>query len=276
MYLALASPHTPIVPTAEWKGKSGLNAYGDFVMQTDWSVGQVLQGLETNGLAQNTLVIFTSDNGCSPAAGVGELERQGHYPSYVFRGYKADIWDGGHHIPFLARWPGKIQPGSASDQLTCLTDLMATCADLLGIKLPDGAGPDSVSMLPALLGRTTGPLREAAVHHSINGSFAIRQGRWKLELCPGSGGWSAPKPGSAEAKKLPPVQLYDMAADISERANTCQEHQEIVARLTKLLQQYVAEGRSTPGMPLHNDVPVNIWKSKAPAVDDAGKVITHD
>ena len=276
LYLALTAPHTPIVPTREWQGKSGLNAYGDFVMETDWSVGQVLQALEKNGLAENTLVIFTSDNGCSPAANVRELEAKGHYPSYVFRGYKADIWDGGHHIPFLARWPGHIQPGSVSDQLTCLTDLMATCADLLGAKLPEEAGPDSVSILPALLGRATGPLREAVVHHSINGSFALRQDKWKLELCPDSGGWSAPKPGSAEAKRLPPIQLYDMAEDISERANRQKDHPEIVARLTRLLEKYVAEGRSTAGGPLRNDVPVNIWKSKAPGRDDQGKVITHD
>ena len=268
LYLALTSPHTPIVPTGDWRGKSRLNAYGDFVMQTDWSVGQVLQALEESGLSENTLVIFTSDNGCSPAANVQELERKGHYPSYVFRGYKADIWDGGHHIPFLARWPGKIQRGSVSAQLTCLTDLMATCADLLGIKLPEDAGQDSVSILPALLGGATGPLREAVVHHSINGSFAIRQGKWKLELCPDSGGWSDPKPGSAEAKHLPPVQLYDMSQDVGERANTQEQQPEIVARLTKMLQRYVAEGRSTAGQPLSNDVAINIWKSKVPDATD--------
>ena len=280
LYLALTSPHTPIVPTRDWEGKSGLSAYGDFVMQTDWSVGQVLQVLEKNGLAENTLVIFTSDNGCSPAANPQELESKGHYPSYIFRGYKADIWDGGHHIPFLARWPGRIEPGSVSDQLTCLTDLMATCADLLGIKLPDDAGEDSVSVLPAMLGRATVPLREAVVHHSINGSFALRQGKWKLELCPDSGGWSAPKPGSAEAKTLPPVQLYDMAADIGERANTQKDHPEIVARLTKLLEKYVTEGRSTAGRPLRNDEPVNIWKSRAPGAGErstqAKKDINYD
>ncbi len=260
LYLALTSPHTPIVPTRDWEGKSGLNAYGDFVMQTDGSVGQVLQALETNGLAENTLVIFTSDNGCSPAAKVQELESKGHFPSYLFRGYKADIWDGGHHIPFLARWPGHIQPGSVSDRLTCLTDLMATCADILEVRLPDDAGPDSVSILPALLGRATGPVREAVVHHSINGSFALRQGKWKLELCPDSGGWSAPKPGSAEARKLPPIQLYNMAEDISERGNAQKDHPEVVASLTKLLEKHVVEGRSTPGRLLSNDVPVRIWK----------------
>jgi arylsulfatase A len=260
LYLALTAPHTPIVPTQEWQGRSGLNAYGDFVMQTDWSVGQVLEELDKSGLAGNTLVIFTSDNGCSPSANVQELERKGHYPSYIFRGYKADIWDGGHHIPFLARWPGKIEPGSVSEQLICLTDLMATCADLLRTKLPTGAGPDSVSILPALLGRATKPLRDAVVHHSINGSFAIRQGTWKLDLCPGSGGWSAPKPGSAAAKKLPRVQLYDMAADISERDNLETDQPNIVRRLTRQLQHYVAEGRSTVGQPLTNDVKVDILK----------------
>jgi len=276
LYLALTSPHTPIVPTKEWQGKSGLNSYADFVMQTDWSVGQVLQALDDNGLTENTLVIFTSDNGCSPEANVRELEGKGHYPSYVFRGYKADIWDGGHHIPFIARWPGRIQSGSVSDQLTCLNDLMATCADILGVKLPDDAGPDSVSILPAFLGETNKPLREAVVHHSFNGSFAFRQGRWKLELCSDSGGWSAPKPGSAESKKLAPIQLYDMADDIGERANSQKEHPEIVARLTRLLEKYVTEGRSTAGRPLRNDVPIEIWNSKIPATDDEGKIITHD
>jgi arylsulfatase A-like enzyme len=262
LYLALTSPHTPILPTPDWEGKSGLNAYGDFVMQTDWSVGQVLQTLEQTGLSANTLVIFTSDNGCSPAANVQELERKGHYPSHVFRGYKADVWDGGHHIPFIARWPGRIKPSSVSGQLICLTDLMATCADMLGVNLPNDAGEDSVSLLPAMLGHASGPLREAVVHHSINGSFALRAGKWKLELCPDSGGWSAPKPGSAEAKKLPPQQLYDMAQDLSERTNLQEQHAEVVARLTRLLEKYVAEGRSSPGRPLSNDVRVTLRKSK--------------
>ena len=275
LYLALTSPHTPIVPTKDWAGKSGLNAYGDFVMQTDWSVGQVLQALETNGLAANTLVLFTSDNGCSPAAKVQELESKGHYPSYVFRGYKADIWDGGHHIPFLARWPGRIKPGSVSTQLICLTDLLATCADVLGTNLPPGSGPDSVSILPALRGQTA-PVHEAVIHHSVNGSFAVRCGKWKLELCPDSGGWSSPKPGSAEAGKLPPVQLYDMDADMGERANLAAEHPEIVARLTKLLEKYIVDGRTTPGPALKNDVRVNVRKSKALSTDDEGRPITHD
>lgn len=271
LYLPLNSPHTPIVPTGAWQDKSGLNAYGDFVMQTDGSVGQVLEALQNSGVAENTLVIFTSDNGCSPMAGIEDLEKKGHRPSYHFRGHKADIFDGGHRIPFIARWPGRVKPGSTSDQLICLTDLMATCAEILGDRLPDNAGEDSVSILPALLATAKGPLREAVVHHSINGSFAIRQGQWKLELCRDSGGWSEPRPGSVKARQLPPVQLYDMTADVGERGNLYQDHPEIVTRLTRLLEKYVADGRSTPGTAQRNDVPVNVWKSQKPAKEARAK-----
>jgi len=264
LYLPLNSPHTPLAPAKAWQGKSSLGAYGDFVMETDWAVGEVLAALETNGVAGHTLLIFTSDNGCAPYIGVAELERQGHFPSEHRRGYKADIWDGGHRIPFIARWPGRIKAGATSDQLICLSDLMASCAGILGAQLPDNAGEDSVSILPALLGKANKPLREAIVHHSIEGDFAIRQGSWKLELCASSGGWSAPKPGSKEAKRLPPIQLYDMAKDAGERANEYKAHPEIVQRLTKLLERYIAEGRSTPGAPQKNDAAVKLWKEKKP------------
>jgi len=264
VYMPLNSPHTPIVPSAEWKGKSSLGNYGDFVMETDWAVGEVMKALERNGIADKTLVIFTSDNGCSPAAGITKLEEKGHHPNYIFRGHKADIWDGGHRIPFICRWPGKIKAGSKSDQLTCLTDLMATSAEIAGAKLPDNAGEDSVSMFPAMTGTDKGPLREAVVHHSIEGKFSIRQGQWKLELCPGSGGWSAPKDGEARKNKLPDVQLYDMAGDVGEKVNIQDKHEDIVKRLTELLEKYVAEGRSTPGAPQKNDAAVNIWKADKP------------
>ncbi len=138
LYLPLNSPHTPLVPSAAWRGKSGLGDYADFVMQTDAVVGDVLEALEKSGLADNTLVIVTSDNGCSPAAGTAKLEAQGHFASAQYRGYKADIWDGGHRVPFLVRWPGKVKPGSQSAQIICHTDLLATCADILGAKLQIG------------------------------------------------------------------------------------------------------------------------------------------
>jgi len=261
LYLPLSSPHTPIVPSPEWRGRSGLGDYADFVMQTDAVVGQIAGAIQAQGLTGNTLFIATSDNGFSPAGDPkGQLRAQGHRPSAQFRGYKADIWDGGHRIPFFVRWPGRVKPGSSSDQLICLNDLMATCADLVGAKLPDNAGEDSVSIVPAMLGSASGPLHEAVVHHSIDGCFAIRQGNWKLELCPGSGGWSEPKPGSAQEKGLPPVQLYDLSTERGEQQNLQAEHPEVVARLTRLLEKYVADGRSTPGRPQPNDVPISLLK----------------
>ncbi len=141
--------------------------------------------------------------------------------------------------------------------------MLATCADLLKRKLPPNAAEDSVSLLPILLGRTRAPVREAIVHHSINGSFAIRQGKWKLELCAGSGGWSAPRPGGVEAKSLPPVQLYDLATDPGERKNLATTHPEVTERLTRLLEQYVREGRSTPGKPQPNTGEVVIQHNPA-------------
>ena len=263
LYMPLTSPHTPIAPTREWQGKSGLGAYADFLMETDGVVGQVLAAIEKSGQAGNTLVIFTCDNGCAPYAGVKQMEQKGHYPSAGFRGYKADIWDGGHRIPFIARWPGQIKPGTTSDQTICLTSLMATCAEITGAKLPDNAGEDSVSILPVLQGTAKGPVCEAVVHHSINGSFSIRQGDWKLELCAGSGGWSEPKPKSQAAKELPPAQLYNLAKDPGEKMNVQAENPEVVARLTKLLEKYVADGRSTPGAPQPNDVKIKLHKENA-------------
>ena len=272
LYLALTSPHTPLVPSPEWQGKSPLGPYGDFVMQTDWSTGQVLKALDDAGVADNTLVIFISDNGCAPYIGVSKLESQGHFPSAQFRGYKADIWDGGHRVPFIVRWPAKVKAGSTSDQLICLTDLIATCADLLGRKLPDNAGEDSVSLLPALLGTDGAPLREAVVHHSIGGLFAVRQGNWKLELCAGSGGWAQPNETAAAKNGLPPVQLYDMRGDVGEKSNVQSANPETVERLTKLLQKYVADGRSTPGAPQNNDAAINLFKKSGdkPAKQSVG------
>ena len=264
LYLPLNAPHTPIAPSPEWQGRSGLNPYADFVMQTDAALGAVLRALDDHGLAGNTLVVFTSDNGCSPQADFPALLAKGHNPSWVLRGHKADIWDGGHRVPFIVRWPGRVKAGATCDQLVSLADFMATCADITGVKLPDNAAEDSISILPALLGSADKPLREALVHHSINGRFSIRQGKWKLELCPGSGGWSIPRDPQAVQRGLPCLQLYDMTADISEQRNLEAEHPEVVKRMTALLEKYVAEGRSTPGAPQKNEVAVDIWKKDPP------------
>jgi arylsulfatase A-like enzyme len=265
LYLALAAPHTPIAPLKPWLGKSGLNPYADFVMQVDAAVGEVLGALDREGLAGDTLVVFTSDNGCSPEAKFDELRARGHDPSCGVRGHKADIFEGGHRVPFVARWPGVVAPHARSDQLIGLMDFMATCAEILGERLPDDAGEDSVSILPALQGKDRGPLRESLVHHSINGSFAIRQGDWKLALCADSGGWSAPRPGTEDAQGLPPVQLYNLATDPVERHNIQDQHPDVVVRLTGLLEKIVADGRSTPGRKQENDGKIVLRKPTKPA-----------
>ncbi len=258
LYLPLNAPHTPSVPTAQWAGKSQLNAYGDYVMEVDAVVGQVLDALEKSGAAEKTLVIFTSDNGCSPEARIAQLRGKGHDPCWGLRGTKADIWEGGHRVPFMVRWPGKVPPGTTSEALVCLTDFFATCADVTGATVPDNVAEDSVSFLPVLRGEPA--KRTTLVSHSIAGIFAIRSGSMKLCLTPGSGGWSAPKPGAAAAKELPPEQLYDLAADRAETRNLIVEQPEKAKELLALLEKYVAEGRSTPGAAQKNTVPVKIWK----------------
>ena len=270
LYLPLTTPHTPIAPSKDWVGKTGLGPYADFVAQTDHAVGVVLAALDKQGVADNTLVVFTSDNGCSPEADFEDLAKHGHNPSHVFRGNKADIYDGGHRVPFFVRWPGMVKPGSTSDRLVCLTDVFRTCAEVVGVSVADAAGEDSVSILPTLRSESQ-PARSPVVHHSINGSFAIRDGNWKLCLCPGSGGWSAPRPGKDDQTKLPPVQLYDMAADIGERTNIQAKHPEVVERLTKALDKIVADGRSTPGAPGTNAVAVDVWKAGRTGLTPAKK-----
>lgn len=261
LYLPLSSPHTPIVPSAAWEGKSGLGKYADFVMETDWAVGEVLAALEQAGVANNTLVIATSDNGCSPAAGTEALEAQGHFASAQFRGYKADIWEGGHRVPFLARWPARVKPGSRSDALVCLTDLMATAAEISAVKLSPNAAEDSFSFLPALVGqgRTS---RTSVVHHSINGRFSLRAGSWKLELCPGSGGWGRPTDAEAAKQALPTVQLYDLSKDIAEQDNLQASQPDRVKRMTIQLEKIVDDGRSTPGPRQANDAAADIFKAQ--------------
>ena len=259
LYMPLNSPHTPSVPTAEFAGKSSLNSYADFVMQTDASIGAILDALDKAGTAENTLVIATSDNGCSPQARIPELREKGHDPCMGFRGTKADVWEGGHRVPFIARWPARVKAGSESAQLLCLTDFFATCAEITGSKVPDTAAEDSVSFLPALTGKSGG--RDTLVSHSISGHFAIRRGALKLCLTPGSGGWSEPRPGAPASAKLPPAQLYDLAADRGETKNLAAEREGDVKELTALLEKFIANGRSTPGTPQKNAVEVVIHKA---------------
>jgi len=228
LYMPLTSPHTPLAVNDAWKGQSGLNLYADFVMETDAVVGRVLDALQASGAADNTLVVFTSDNGCAPYVGAGELEQQGHYPSGPLRGYKSDVWEGGHRVPFIVRWPGVVQPASVCGQLVQQADLMATFADILGAKLPDTVGEDSFSLLPLFQGRDK-PVRDHAVNCSMSGVPGLRQGPWKLILAPGSGGWT--KDGDATQ----PVQLYNLADDLGETNNLAAAKPELVADLRREL-----------------------------------------
>ena len=236
-YVPLNAPHTPIVPTKEFQGSSGINPYADFVKQVDHDVGRLLASLDKQGLTENTLVIFTSDNGCSPAAKIPELQKAGHEPSYVYRGNKADLYEGGHRVPFLVRWPAKVKP-AVSAALIGQFDFLATFAEITGATVPAGMGEDSVSFLPVLLGSKES-VRQGIVSQSINGSFAIRDGNWKLLLSAGSAGWSSPKPGPEEAG-LPPVQLYDLSKDPGERKNLQAEFPERVAAMKAELEKLIA------------------------------------
>jgi arylsulfatase A len=272
IYMPLNSPHTPILPSAQWQGKSGISLYADFMMETDDAIGQVIQSLEKNGIKENTLVIVTSDNGCSPSADYEKLAQHGHNPSAKLRGHKADAFDGGHRVPFILQWPAVVKPGSTTAALTGMWDFMATVAEITGSTLPENAAEDSISFLPLLKDASLKPVRDHLVSHSINGTFAIREGKWKLILAPDSGGWSEPRPAggrgglkaknaeSAPAKKLPPVQLYDLEADIGETKNLQGQHPELVQHLTDKLQTLVKNGRTTPGAPQQNAVEPDLFR----------------
>jgi len=249
IYMPLTSPHTPLSVNDAWRGKSGLNLYADFVMETDAVVGRVLEALEKSGVAGNTLVIFTSDNGCAPYIGMGDLEKKGHYPSGPFRGAKSDAWEGGHRIPFIVRWPEVVKPGCTCDQLVHQADLMATFAEIFGVKIPDNAGEDSFSVLPLLKGECN-PNREHAVSTASSGLPAVRLGRWKYIPGPGSGGWGK---GGDQSQ---PIQLYDLAGDMGETKNLAAQQPERVEQMQALLENLIIKGRSTPGPDQKNDVEV--------------------
>ena len=249
LYMPLTSPHTPLAVNEEWKGSSGLdNAYADLVMETDAVVGRLLDVIESTGEAENTLVIFTSDNGFAPYVGAKELEARGHFPSGPLRGYKGAAWEGGHRVPFIVRFPGVTRAGSVCSQLVHQADVMATIADILDTKLPDTAGEDSFSLLP-LLGASSPeaaePVRRHAVSCSTRGIPAIRDGRWKLIL--------GHDPGFAKQDrgnmKTDEVQLYDLAADIGEQKNIADEHPDRVAEMKATYEKLVADGRSTSRVP---------------------------
>lgn len=261
LYFPMPAPHTPILPGKEFIGKSGTNEYGDFVLHCDDVVGRIVDKLKETGLYENTILIYTSDNGCSPMADYEELREKGHNPSYVFRGTKADIYEGGHRIPLIVQWPGELKGGQTCERIVCLSDFMATMAEILGARLPDDCAEDSVSNLPLWENPKGAEVREDIVHQSIDGSLSIRRGNFKLEMCPGSGGWSDPVPGK-EDPKAPRFQLYDLSRDIGERNNVITEYPKLAMELRSVLKGYVENGRSTPGTPQSNNGQ-RIWETVA-------------
>jgi len=235
LYMPLSPPHTPIVPAPEFVGKSGAEDYGDWILQGDAVLGQILDALARHKIADNTLVLVSSDNGAAHRT----------YPP--LRGCKGHIWEGGHREPFVARWPGRIKPGSVCNDTICLNDLLATCAETIGVKLPDNAGEDSFSILPDLLGTAKGPVREATVHQSPGREIAIRQGPWKLVFL-----------------RNDKRELYNLKADLSETKNVAAENVDIVERLANLMQRYIDTGRSTPGAPQKNTNDRSLIRGKRP------------
>jgi arylsulfatase A-like enzyme len=260
LYFPLTSPHSPVVPNPQFMGMSGAGNYGDFVCEVDWVVGQVNDALERTGLAENTLLIFTSDNGPEDRTpdDIGVYRRCSEYAHSSMgglRGIKRDAWEGGHRVPFLARWPEVISAGVVCDQLTTLGDFMATCAQITRTELRTNEAEDSVSLLPLLRGKTCMPVRDSAVHHSCNGKFAIRKDNWVLIDNPNGGDNVEPNWFREERGYEPhgfPAELFDLDSDLSERYNRYSEQPEIVAELTALLAQVKNTRHPAEPSSLHN------------------------
>ena len=252
LYLPLTAPHKPVWPTERFTGKTDVGPYGDFVAQVDSSVGQVLQALKKTQVAENTLVIYTSDNGSymyrltpdkqdhTQDSGVQGYHPANHQPNADWRGTKADIWEAGHRIPFIARWPGQVKPGARCDQTICLTDFMATCAEITKFNLPENAAEDSFSLVPLLLGKVRRLRRAPVIHHSANGMFSLRDGKWKMVFGNGSGGREKPT-GKAFEK---PYFLFDLESDPAETKNLIDQNPNIANRLEEQLETIMTDGRS--------------------------------
>jgi arylsulfatase A-like enzyme len=214
---------------------SGCGEYGDYVCEVDWCVGEVMAALDRKGMTDNTLLIFASDNGPENSA-YGHIQEHGHYSMAHLRGIKRDAWEGGHRVPHIARWPGVTTEGSECDQLTSHLDLMATCADFLGVALPEEAGEDSVSQMPLLRGERSP--RPFAVHHSASGKFAVRRGEWVFIDAPSGDDnrepqWFKDERGYTDHDF--PGELYNLGEDIAERSNLYGDYPEVVSELSALL-----------------------------------------
>ncbi|MCP5522648.1 MAG: arylsulfatase [Verrucomicrobiales bacterium] len=246
LYLAYTAPHTPWLPSSRFEGASGAGLYGDFTAMVDAEIGRVLAALRDAGMRDNTLVIFTSDNG--PVWYPADVKRLGHDSAGGLRGMKADVWEAGHRMPFIVRWPGRVAAGGISRQTICFTDLLATFAELCGAPLSEAEGPDSFSFLPVLTGEQPEdqPVRGPVVMRAgSTDAMLIRSGPWKLINRPGSGGFSEPRRGRAGSGE-PAGQLYNLVEDLAETRNLYEQRPETVARLQAELDRIVAASGSRP------------------------------
>ncbi len=251
LFHSMQAVHLPSFPADAYKGKTKAGPHGDFLFEMDAIVGELLATLEELGAAENTLVVFTSDNGPEVTTTVHMRRDHGHDGARPWRGMKRDNWEGGHRVPLLVRWPGKVEAGSMSEEPMSLTDLFATCAALTAAELPRDAAEDSFNMLPVLLGEQGAePVRPYLLSQTISLALAIRQGRWKLLDHRGSGGNNYERSAELREFAIPerapeaPGQLYDLEIDPGETRNLYQEHPEVVARLRRLLEESKMSGHS--------------------------------
>jgi arylsulfatase A len=259
LYLPLTTPHTPLSVNEAWRGKSGLDSpVADLTMETDAAVGRVLDALEKTGIADDTLVIFTSDNGFASYVGLENLEKRGHFPSGPLRGSKGDAWEGGHRVPFIVRWPAIVKPSSVCDLLVHHADIIRTLADIFGATLPDNAGEDSFSFLAQLSG-SDAPIRSHAISCSMGGVPALRDGSWKfIASSSGNGQWNK----SPQVEPSTPVLFFNLSNDIGEMKNLATDQPQRVIEMTASLEKIIADGRSTPGLAQKNDVEVRRYPLK--------------
>lgn len=250
LYFSMTSPHEPVVPSEQFRGKSGIAPIADFVMETDWSAGQIIQAIDEAGIADNTVVIFAADNGHSHYTGWEELLAAGHLPSGPYRGHKGDVWEGGHRVPLVVRWPNQVAADSKSDQMACLTDIFATCAEITGGTPPASGAEDSISFLPALLRKENESARSTLINHSNHGEFAYRDGPWKLVFKMGGQNLEQSRGKSAV------TELYNLESDIGEKTNLVDKHPEIVKKMTDALTGLIQSGTSRTGQQSANDAQV--------------------
>ena len=256
LYFSMTSPHEPVVTNEEFAGKSGIAPIADFIMETDAAVGKVIKAIKDAGISDNTLIIFTADNGHSHYTGWDELLEAGHLPSGPYRGYKGDIWEGGHRVPFIVKWQGKIAEGTTNNQMVVLEDIFSTCAELInGELLPNNVGEDSFSFLDELIpNKTTSEIRKNMISHSVKGEFAYRSGKWKIIF-------KLPENGHDDLTnsrgKKSVVHLYNMEEDIAETNNVVKQYPAVVKKLTNELRLVVKRGTSRQGDAQKNDVDVD-------------------